>query len=184
MRKLTFLLALLFMGQAYTATPSFEISKEKLGEVKTKLIEQQKACAEKEEELKNDPFLLNIESEMAMAIKIGEISKEAGDQVLAMINLVVKTFEDVCDKNDEVIAKVENEIKSDEATSVFDIKKLEDEKYEVVLKNLREIQELSVNENVSEADQELLQIIGGVMGRLIKKVEESRAKGNEAVEIK
>lgn len=184
MRKLSFLLALLLMGQAYTATPSFEISKEKLGEVKSQLIQQQKACAEQEEELKKDPFLLNIESEMATAIKIGEISKEAGDQVISMINLVVKTFEDVCDKNDEIIAKVENEIKSDEATSVFDIKKLEDEKYEVVLKNLREIQELSINKNVSEADQELLQIIGGVMGRLIKKVEESRAKGNEKIEVK
>lgn len=183
MRKLSFLLALLLMGQAYSATPSFEISKEKLGVVKSKLIEQQKACTEKEEELKNDPFLLNIESEMEKAISLGEISREAGTQVLKMIGLVVKTFEDVCDKNDEVIAKIEAEIKSEEATSAFDIKKIEDEKYEVVLKNLREIQALSVNENVSEADQELLQIIGGVMGRLIQKVEESREKGDESIEI-
>lgn len=183
MRKLTLALALLFVSGAYATSPSFEISKDKLSEVRTKLVEQQKSCDQKEAELKADPFLKNIEKEMATAISEGEISSETGKQVLGMINLVVKTIEDVCAKNDEVLEKVEQEMKSGEPTNILHIKKLEDEKYDIVLNNLQKIQDLAVNENVSEDEQELLQIISGVMGRVMQKIEAARAAGNETVII-
>ena len=173
MKKLIVLCAVLMTGANFAQ--SFEVKKDKLVSVQQKFIASQKQCRKMEAQMSNDPFLTDLNGQMEEGVASGQLSKEAATKVKEMIVLIVDMSEELCTQIDSAVALIDEEIKSENATSVFKVSDIEKGLMDTVERTVLNIIELSVAPNLPQEEQELLKVIGDVMQRVADKIAAEKA---------
>lgn len=149
-------------------TQNTQMSKENLISVQEKFLSHQQECRSIESNIENDPFLTNLDADVAEGVREGRVSKEAGERVVKMINTFIKLSHGLCRQVDHAVEMIEKKLKSDDANSSFIVSDFETQIQSTTQSAVAEMLALAEVPHLEESEQEMLMIIGQVMKRAVK----------------